>query len=138
MEALTAHGHKVFVGTSGGTVGVFNSENFSLMKSFSWYTGKVQSLLVLPKEAEHCICAEVPYCENDETLPSGQEPPRRLTLRTFVTENKMFTPNREPEAVVITSIGKGGKKFELSSSLTEKAPVKTQHDVCLRLWRASC
>ena len=140
MEALTAHGHKVFVGTSGGTVGVFNSEDFSLMKSFSWYTGKVETLLVLPKEAEHCICAEIPYSENDEqSLPSGQEPPTPSTLRALSNENKMFTPNYEPEAIVIASIGKGRKEFELPSSRTEGARVKTQkHDVCLRLWRASC
>ena len=136
VEALTAHGHKVFVGTSGGTVGVFNSETFSLMKSFSWYTGKVQLLLVMPKEAEHCICAEIPY--NEQSLPFSQEAQRQKVL-SAVNQNKMFTPNREPEAVVITSIGKGRKKFELPSSLTEGAPVKTQkQDVCLRLWRSSC
>ena len=136
VEALTAHGHKVFVGTSGGTVGVFNSETFSLMKSFSWYTGKVQLLLVMPKEAEHCICAEIPY--NEQSLPFSQEAPRQKML-SAVSQNKMFTLNREPEAVVITSIGKGRRNFELPSSLNEGAPVKIQkQDVCLRLWRASC
>ena len=144
MEALNAHGQKVFVGTSGGTVGVFNSETCSLMKSFSWYIGKVQALLVLPKEAEHCICAEIPYDEKQHQSSSSitaSQSRNRSQISAF--ENIKYVPNREPEAVMITSIGKGRKRFIVKEpSSTEGAAVRRvpaqKQDVCLQIWRASC
>ena len=144
MEALNAHGQKVFVGTSGGTVGVFNSETCSLMKFFSWYMGKVQALLVLPKEAEHCICAEIPYDEEQHQSSSSitaSQSRNRSQSQTFA--NLKYIPNREPEAVMIISIGEGGKRFAVNepSSIEGAAGkcVPTQkQNVCLQMWRASC
>ena len=146
MEALNAHRQKVFVGTSGGTVGVFNSETCSLMKSFSWYIGKVQALLVLPKEAEHCICAEIPYDEkqhqSSSSITASQSRNTSQTLRQ-AESNIHYTPNHEPEAVVMISIGEGRKRFVVKEpSSTEGPSVKSipalKQDVCLRMWRASC
>ena len=54
------------MGTSGGTVGIFDSESCDLLSSVVWHRGKVRSLLVMPREVEPCICAEVPFPKLEE------------------------------------------------------------------------
>ena len=107
-------------------MGVFDSETCQLLHSFSWHRGKVRTLLVMPKEMEPCICAEVPIVEKDEDQFEVNTDPYKATRRhtqlqpprpspghaafSFMN-NPMFIPNTEPEAAVITSIGNGRKRL---------------------------
>ncbi|KAL5496266.1 hypothetical protein EMCRGX_G012511 [Ephydatia muelleri] len=64
--SLAGQGRKVFVGTSGGSVGVVDSETCAVLKVFAWHQGKVRTLLVMPREVEGCLCAEVPIVDQGE------------------------------------------------------------------------
>ena len=165
VATLLAHGRKVFIGTTGGTVGVFDSESCQLLNTFDWHKGKVRTLLMMPKEMEPCICSEIPFPEKEEwsnqtadhTNRTRRHPPpvTRQSSAFSYMNNPMFIPNHDPEAVMICSIGNGRKKF-VTNELTKAeklkmfdkaAALKTVYrrdgtvptkgeDVCILAWRS--
>ena len=71
---MVCSGHKVIVGT---TIRAIDSENFDLLNFFRWHKEKVRTLLLMPKEAEPCICAEIPFTEHeDEPHKTGRKTSR--------------------------------------------------------------
>ena len=92
VATLVATGRKILVGSTSGVVGIFDSETRHLLNSFSWHKDKVRTLLVMPKEMEPCICAEIPFPEkageeaNDVITPpstaSSSETPSPLHGKT--------------------------------------------------------
>ena len=169
VATLAAHGRKIFVGTTSGTVGVFDSEYLQLLNVFSWHKGKVRTLLIMPKEMEPCVCAEIPYSgtedPSDESAGkythrfTGQQPPikPRTGEQFSFMNNKMFIRNSDPDAVLVTSIGNGRKRFivneptkatkaekvkmfDSAALTTVRRPGEDSHrigeDVCLLSWKS--
>ena len=58
VTALLGHKKCLYIGTSLGTVEVFDSESGCFLQQFMWHGNKVQSLLELPPEIKKSICAE--------------------------------------------------------------------------------
>ena len=54
---MLGHKNHLYVGTSAGTVEVFESESGCFLQQFSWHT-KVNALLELPQEIKQSICGE--------------------------------------------------------------------------------
>ena len=133
MSTLVAHGRKVIVGTTNGTVGIFDSESCALLNSFTWHSAKVRTLLVMPKEIEPCVCAEIPLPTREDqelsSLPSNHTSryPRRNPVPTpqgalsvSFMSNPMFIPNPNPDSVMVTSIGNGRKRFIVNEPTKEE------------------
>ena len=153
--SLAASGGKLFVGTSGGCVGVVDSETCEVLKVFAWHQGKVRTLLVLPKEVEACLCAEVPIVEqpgdqttsaavsvgSDGDVTSGDPTLGNDSAAIFPKDNNpLFVPNVEPDACMVTSIGNGRRQFRFQkSSAASKTLVNEEavvDDVYLLTWKA--
>ena len=91
------------MGTDSGTVGILDSETQQLTRVLHWYEGKVRTLLVMPKEVECCICAEVP------TQPDG----KKLYKKPQDLRNPHNTANVDRNAVMVTTFGNGRRKFSV-------------------------
>ena len=137
---MVATGRKLFIGTTGGTVGVFDSESGQLLNAFSWHKEKVRTLLVMPKEMEPCVCNEIPFPDQEakqvrsasvptQTLhptsgvkePSGVE---RCRIQRGISafsyfDNHHYIHNPEPEAVMITSVGNGRRRYVVNEQSKE-------------------
>ena len=119
VATMIAQGRKLFVGTSGGTVGVFDSETNELLNAFSWHKEKVRTLLIMPKEMEPCICNEIPFSDKEEDTPDtpsrpGSNPRIRRGISAFsYMDNQHYIHNPEPDAVVLTSIGNGRRRYQV-------------------------
>lgn len=144
VTALAASGKKVFVGTDAGSVGILDSETVQLLRTLHWYNGKVRTLLVMPKEIESCICAEIP-AQPDTTKPKKRPQDS--------TKNPHNTANTDHNAVIVTTFGNGRTKFsvnEMTKSERAKqfdkkfqslAPLGTStgrlnEDISLLMWRS--
>ncbi len=111
---MVAKGVKLFVGTSGGVVGVFDSESVELLNVFSWHNEKVRTLLVMPKEMEACICNEIPF-ESDHQNLAAKGPKFQRGMSAFAyLENQHCIHNDEPDAVMLMSIGNGRRRYQVS------------------------
>lgn len=141
ITTLTCTGRKVIVGTSIGAVAVFDSETVSLLNYFSWHKDKVRTLLVMPKQVNPCICAEVPFPHQDIDVSSrqGQEMHmnsrkapimkrlaastaqnhRNFTSQFSYLENKYCVSNPDPDSVLITSVGNGKEGYSVVSQSKE-------------------
>ena len=146
---MVCSGHKVIVGTTIGAIGIFNSENFDLLNFFHWHKEKVRTLLLMPKEAEPCICAEIPFTEHEDephktgrkTLrseaPGGHSGIRKRNVLTrqknllspkkpnfcpqfSYLDNKYCIPNPEPESVLLTSVGNGKHGYSVNVQSKEE------------------
>ena len=62
---------KVLVGTTVGMVTVFDSETTNLLNCFNWHKDKVRTLLAMPREVEPCVCAEVPFPDQEARSSDG-------------------------------------------------------------------
>ena len=51
------------MGTTVGVVAIFDSETVNLLNCFHWHKDKVRMLLAMPRQVEPCICAEIPFPE---------------------------------------------------------------------------
>lgn len=103
MYTLAAHDKKVFFGTDGGSVGILDSETLQLIRALHWYDGKVRTLLVMPKEMECCICAEVPA--------HTQEGSKKSHLKPQDLNNPHNVGVRDRNAVMLTTFGNGRRKY---------------------------
>lgn len=108
INTLAAHGKKVFFGTDGGIVGILDSETHQLIRSLHWYNGKVRTLLVMPKEIECCICAEVPAPTQRDTRTSHKKP-------QDTSKNPHNITITDRNAVMVTTFGNGRRKYEVHS-----------------------
>jgi hypothetical protein len=133
VTSLVASGRKILVGTTSGVVGIFDSETRSLLNALHWHKDKVRTLLVMPKEMEPCICSEIPLPEKEEdsthtsgvaTPTTGSEnshgktsrrPPKvqRGISQFSYLDNQFQIHNPEPDAVMITSIGNGRRRYHV-------------------------
>ena len=141
VTALIASGRKILVGATSGVVGIFDSETRSLLSALSWHKDKVRTLLVMPKEMEPCICSEIPFPEEEkdpshmstpskgsenslhgkttriltQLQPVPRHPPklqRGISVFSYL-DNQFRIHNPEPEAVMITSIGNGRRRYHV-------------------------
>lgn len=76
MTALHGHKNHLYIGTSLGTVKVFDSEGGCFLQQFSWHDSKVESLLQLPPDIKRSICAEFSHskCTPLQHLQSPDSP----------------------------------------------------------------
>ena len=135
VVTMVAKGVKLFVGTSGGVVGVFDSESVELLNVFSWHKEKVRTLLVMPKEMEACICNEIPFnnleSEHQNGVSKGHKFQRGMSAFAYL-ENQHCIHNDEPDAVMLMSIGNGRRKYQVSEqSKQERIKIfnDTQHSI---------
>ena len=134
------------MGTSIGSVGIFDSETLDAIQMLTWHKDKVRMLLVMPPQVEACICAEVPFTELEdvdhdsaikksggEFTSNGRQ--RRLSKKptstsnlkeksTFVSqmsfeENMYSIQNPEPESNLITSVGNGRCTYSVHTQSKE-------------------
>lgn len=110
VSTLAAHGKKVFFGTDCGSVGIIDSETHQLLRSLHWYDGKVRTLLVMPKEVECCICAEVPL---PDVSDRGAESSRKNYKKPQDLKNLHVISSKDRNAVMVTTFGNGRKKYEV-------------------------
>ena len=128
-------------------MGMVDSETCAVLRVFTWHQGKVRTLLVMPREVEACLCAEVPIV--DQSDPTSADPragegggmmagnPRRGEdeVTTFPTDNPLFVPNAEPDACMVTSIGNGRRQFTFSRSTCAK-DISCSCDMHLLTWKS--
>jgi len=109
VVTMVTHSSKLFIGTSSGVVGVFDSESQQLLNSFAWHREKVRTLLVMPQQVEPCVCNEVPFPSDEEESRLK----RGVSVFSYM-DNRHYMHNPEPDAVMVTSIGNGRRKYELN------------------------
>ena len=152
-------GRKVLIGTTTGVVAIFDSQTVELLNSFKWHKDKVRMLLAIPRQVEPCICAEIPFPEQETTNRNsrassqelGEESPsisRRRTAaakkQAFATqpqrsfnsqfsylENKYYLQNPEPESAMIVSVG-NGKEAYIVHAQTKEERVKAFDKAAMR------
>ena len=111
MSTLAAHGKKVFFGTDCGSVGIIDSDTHQLLRSLHWYEGKVRTLLVMPKEVESCICAEVPLPSQLQAKPENSRRQNGKKPDPFKNPHNVMSKDRN--AVMVTTFGNGRKKYSV-------------------------
>ena len=133
-ESLATYNRKLFVGTTGGYVLVVDAEKAVVTNVLSWHVGKVRTLLVMPKQMEPCVCAEVHFYE--EARGEGAEGPAVLP-----TDNEHMIHNpSDPDACVVTSIGNGRRKCTVAKQLSGQQYGRSLslriEDLCLLTWKS--
>ena len=120
VSALLASGHFVYVGTTVGVIGVWSSEDATLLQIFHYHEHKVRMLLEMPLQVSPCVCPEVPF------------PGDRSDNNTDNNIN-----NNSP---LVTSIGNGRKKLLLHPNTKEQKSIKHlqrhEDDICLLTWHS--
>ena len=109
VSTLTAHGKKVFFGTDAGSVGIIDSETHQLLRALHWYNGKVRTLLVMPKEVECCICAEVPSPSAAKETADKQKSHYPKPPDPFKNPHNINIKDRN--AIMVTTFGNGRRKY---------------------------
>lgn len=152
---LVCSGRKVIVGTSIGSVGVFDSETLDVLQSFNWHKDKVCMLFPMPRQVEPCICAEVPFpdpeCDYGNDKTEMESSPSIREKRYFPKQAKLENSTSEPESTMITSIGNGRCSYSIHkqskegkaqfNGAAEHKPTYKQggklqaYDIVLRTWR---
>lgn len=135
VVTMLAAEKKIFVGTTGGTVAVLDSETKTFLTAYSWHEGKVDALLDLPEEVKPCICSEIPFVSPDQESDCR----RHSQIYVPTTDNIHCIPNLEPDAVMIASIGKGKINYngDNSQSLSCEANYDiNRSDTYLLIWKS--
>ena len=116
MSALLASGQFVYVGTTVGVIGVWSSEDATLLQIFHYHEHKVRMLLEMPLQVSPCVCPEVPFPKYiiDDNINGGSP--------------------------LITSIGNGRKKLLLRPNTSPRRSMKHlqrhEDDICLLTWQS--
>ena len=117
MSALLAISQFVYVGTTVGVIGVWSSENATLLQRFHYHEHKVRMLLEMPLQVSPCVCPEVPF-------------PKDI----------IDDDNSNTGSPLITSIGNGRKKLLLHPNTGPRRSTKRlqrqEDDVCLLTWQS--
>lgn len=127
------------MGTTIGHVAIFDSETVNLLNYFDWHKDKVRTLLVMPKQVEPCVCAEIPFPEQgsaDSTRQSKRDalestthskrslnldqPPRSFNRQFTYLENDQYITNSDPDSVLVTSVGNGKEGYCLHPQSKEE------------------
>ena len=123
------------MGSSVGSVAIFDSETMDAVNFFSWHKDKIRMLLLMPPQVEPCICAEVPFLDQDlnETENPGnarhgkgspspgmgrrRHSPKKVPMvmsgharskhNLSMADNDQACHVPEPESCMLTSIGNG-------------------------------
>ena len=116
MSALLANDRYVYVGTTVGVIGVWSSEDASVLQRFHYHEQKVRMLLEMPLQVSPCVCPEMPFPKDriDDSTDNGSH--------------------------LITSIGNGRKKLLLHPHTTSvrksvKHLQRHEDDICLLTWQ---
>ena len=117
VSALLASDQFVYAGTSVGVIGVWSSEDATLLQVFHYHEHEVWMLLEMPLQVSPCVCHEVPF------------PKDRI-------DDNMDNDNH-----LITSIGNGRKKLLLHPYTTSvrksfKHLQRDKDDICLLTWQS--
>lgn len=160
IMTLMCAGRKLFVGTTVGVTAVFDSETFCLLKCFSWHNGKVRALQVMPKQAEPCVCAEIPFPDpdqdndiigrafsdshrvnNSESTMSARSVERKreevakkegsLAEDASYLGDECFIRNSDPESAMVISVGDGKMEY-----CVDTQNVNTSTGVVLLTWKS--
>ena len=123
VTTLAAHDKKVFFGTDAGSVGIIDSETLQPIRSLHWYDGKVRTLLVMPKEVECCICAEI-HAANVQKQVNNQKSHCPKPPDPFKNPHNVTIKDRS--AVMVTTFGNGRKKYEVHT--VTKSEMNKQFD----------
>ena len=131
VSNLVCSGRSVIVGSSAGSVAIFDSETANVLRFFSWHKDKVRMLLLMPPQMEPCVSAEVPFPDQDwndiekSSSPYGMGSPAHQKDRKHhspkmkrangqVRDKNFFKMDSdqeqemfEPESCLVTSIGNG-------------------------------
>ena len=119
VTALLGHQNDLYIGTSIGTVEIFDSESGCFLQQFSWHESTVKSLIELPPEIKKSICAEhspVKYksVSRNESLADNDRivPRKRVSQESFLKRNESFQgmlsttkPAESTKCPLITSLG---------------------------------
>jgi len=114
VSAMQASGCYVYVGTTVGVIGVWSSENATMLQRLHYHEHKVRALLLMPPQVSLCVCPEITISEDDD-----------------VTNIKRDIP-------LITSVGNGRKKFLLNPKTDSNRSTKYlrhDEDICLLTWQ---
>ena len=118
---------------------MFDSENFDLLNYFQWHKDRVWTILLMPKEAESCICAEIPFTEHNNKphktgkseVPGHSERQQNVLAR----QTNLLSPkkpnfcsqisyldkcNPELESVLLTSVGNGKHGYSINIQSKEE------------------
>ena len=116
VSALLASDRYVYVGTTVGVIGVWSSEDASVLQHFHYHEQKVRMLLEMPLQVSPCVCPEMPFPKGriDDSTDNGSH--------------------------LITSIGNGRKKLLLHPHTTSvrksvKHLQRHEDDICLLTWQ---
>ena len=60
------------IGTTIGSVAIFDSETFNVISYLSWHREKVRTLLIMPSQVEPCICAEISLPDQENGNRTGK------------------------------------------------------------------
>jgi hypothetical protein len=143
VTVVATSGKKVLVGTDIGSVGIIDSETCQVLHCLQWHTSKVRSLLLMPKEMEPCVCAEIPLPEFHREDSVGttkllaRAPTRTLVHQRTLSDSDMISlTDVNPSVVVDTGMegsmvasignGRGGGVIEVDPD---------KKNVTLLLWR---
>ena len=117
VSALLATGQFVYAGTTVGVIGVWSSEDATLLQIFHYHEHKVRMLLEMPLQVSPCVCPEVPFPKDiiDDNVDIGNH--------------------------LITSIGNGRKKLLLHPNTTSVGKSfrhlqRHEDDICLLTWQS--
>ena len=134
-ESLATHNRKLFVGTTGGCVLVVDAERGVVTNVLGWHVGKVRMLLVMPRQMEPCVCAEVHFGEDGEEVAVGEGEEGDPTDNP----HKIRNPS-DPDACVIVSVGNGRKKLTVAKQLSGQQYGRTLstriEDLHLLTWKS--
>jgi len=120
VSALLANDQFVYAGTTVGVIGVWSSEDATLLKCFHYHEHKVRMLLEMPRQVSPCVCPEVPFPKDN-------------------VDGDRMDNNINNGGHLITSIGNGRKKLLLYSSSVKKSIKRLQRhddDICLLTWQS--
>ena len=131
------------MGTSIGSVGIFNSKTLEVIQLLTWHKDKVRMLLVMPQQVDACICAEVPFPDQEKEDCVNKKYPMESSLtlgrklfsqklednrtnknpvysaQLSYLDNKYCIFNPEPESRMITSIGNGRCCYDVHTQTKE-------------------
>jgi len=119
VTALLGHQNHLYIGTSIGTVEIFDSESGCFLQQYSWHESTVKSLMELPPEIKKSICAEhspVKYktVSRNESLADNDRivPRKRVSQESFLKRNESFQgmssttkPAESTKCPLIASLG---------------------------------
>lgn len=124
---LICYGREVIVGSSVGNVAIFDSETTSVLRFFSWHKDKVRMLLLMPPQVEPCICAEVPFQDQDLNEAEGGNEQHGMGSPSLGMGRRRLSPKKTPKHVN----GHARNKLNFSNPDNEKKSQVSELESCM-------